>query len=56
MASPVLLLGLLLPLDVTAGRVAAYTRTHVVMAAPDLGTVAWLARHAPAGSIAGGAE
>jgi hypothetical protein len=51
MASPALLLGLLLPLDVTAGRVAAYTRTHVVMAAPDLGAVAWLARHAPAGSI-----
>jgi hypothetical protein len=50
-ASPLVLLGLLLPLDVTVGRVAAFVGTHVVMAAPDLGAVAWLARHASAGSI-----
>jgi hypothetical protein len=50
-ASPLVLLGLLLPLDVTVERVAAFTQTHVVMAAPDLSAIAWLAGHAPAGSI-----
>lgn len=49
--SPLVLCGLLLPLSVTTGRIAAFTRAHVVMAVPDLGAVGWLSRHAAAGSV-----
>lgn len=49
--APAALLAVLLPLSVTTARIGAFVRTHVIMTAPDLGALAWLTRHAPAGSI-----
>lgn len=51
LAAPFALLGLLLPLDVSAGRAAAYTHARKVVAQPDFGALTWLARHAPTGSV-----
>lgn len=51
LAAPPVLLGLLLPLDVSAGRAAAYTHARTIVAPADLGALAWLSRHAPAGSV-----
>jgi hypothetical protein len=51
LAAPLVLLGLVLPLDVSAGRAAAYTHARKVVAPADFGALAWLAQHALAGSV-----
>jgi hypothetical protein len=50
-AAPLVVIGLLVPLDVTAGRIAAYTDTRTVITPRDLGAIAWLKEHAPSGSV-----
>ncbi len=51
LAAPCALLGVLLPLDVAARHSIAYETARVVMAPADLGALAWLRRHAVAGSV-----
>jgi len=51
LAAPCALLGMLLPLDVAARHSIAYETARVVMAPTDLGALAWLRRHAVAGSV-----
>ncbi len=51
LAAPCALLGVLLPLDVAARHSVAYETARVVMAPADLGALAWLRRHAVAGSV-----
>jgi hypothetical protein len=50
-ALPVVLLGLILPLQVTAIHTTAYAAARNLVAPSDLGAVRWLARHAPSGSV-----
>jgi len=51
LAAPCALLGVLLPLDVAARHSIAYETARVVVAPADLGALAWLRRHAVAGSV-----
>ncbi len=48
LATPVVALGLLLPLDVAGRHALAYSQARQIMAPADLGALAWLAHHAPA--------
>ena len=50
-AAPLVVIGLLMPLDVTAGRIATYTDTRTVITPSDLGAITWLREHAPSGSV-----
>jgi hypothetical protein len=50
-ALPFVLFGLILPLQVTALHTTAYAAARNLVAPSDLGAVAWLARHAPPGSV-----
>jgi hypothetical protein len=50
-ALPFVLLGLILPLQVTASHTTVYAAARNLVAPSDLGAVAWLTRHAPPGSV-----
>lgn len=50
-AVPAALLAIVLPLSMTTARVSLFVRGHVVMTAPDLGALTWLARHATPNSV-----
>ncbi|HKC76551.1 MAG TPA: hypothetical protein VKF37_20470, partial [Chloroflexota bacterium] len=50
-ALPAVLLGLILPLQVTAIHTMAYAAARNLVAPSDLGAVSWLTRHAPSGSV-----
>jgi len=50
-ASPLAILGLLLPLDVSARREATYLSTRDWVAPADIGAVAWLRQHAPSSPV-----
>jgi hypothetical protein len=50
-ASPLVVMGLLVPFDVAGTHSAAYADARKLVAPADLGTLTWLARHAPAGSV-----
>jgi len=50
-ASPFILLGLLLPFGVAAGRAAAYARARYIVAPTDLSALAWLGRHTATGAV-----
>ncbi len=47
-ATPIVLLGLALPLTVAGGRASHYTQFHRVVAPADMSAMDWLARHASA--------
>lgn len=48
---PFALLGLVVPAGIATARAAAYSNARKVVAPADLGALAWLAQHAPAGSV-----
>lgn len=50
-ASPLVILGLLLPLDVSARREATYLSTRDWVAPADFGALAWLRQHAPSSPV-----
>jgi hypothetical protein len=51
LATPLVCLGMLLPVDVAARHALAYSDARRVMAPADLGAMAWLARHATRTSV-----
>ena len=49
-ASPIVLLGIAVPLNTASGRAASYYGARNVVASADFGAIDWLAHHAPSGS------
>jgi hypothetical protein len=50
-ATPIVVLGLLLPLDVAGRHSLAYSQARQIMAPADVGTLVWLAHHTPADAV-----